>query len=114
MIWLRSVRLVASVLAVVCCATAAPMVLDAWPESPAASHHHHGQHPDSGPDGAPCGSACPCVCCHGQAQVSLPCDVGVGLGVLPVHRHAVAPAGEFQPDDLVQSIFHPPRRLTPA
>ena len=114
MYWLRSVRLIALVLACVCCTAMASVVSDSRTESPHAAHPGGGHCPEPGPDGAPSETGCACVCCPGQIQVSLQHETGIGLGALPVWRHAALPADELQPDDLVQSIFHPPRRLTPA
>jgi hypothetical protein len=111
MIWLRSIRLIA--LALVCC-SAALAVSDSRTEAPHAAHPVGGHCPDSGPDGARSETGCACVCCPGQAPVSLPHETGIGLGALPVCRHPAPPPDELQPDDPVQSIFHPPRRLTPA
>jgi len=112
MFWLRSVRLIAFVFACVCCSAMASVVSDSRTESPAAAHCEGDQCPESGPDGAPCETGC--VCCPGRVPVSMPHEIDVGFGTLPVWRHAALPTDELQPDDLVQSIFHPPRRLTPA
>ena len=106
---LRSVRLVALVLALAC-GTAALAVSDSRTEShPAAGHC-----PESRSGGAPSEAGCTCVCCPGQVTVSLPHDTGIALGALPVCRLLAPQQDELQPDDPVQSIFHPPRRLTPA
>jgi hypothetical protein len=112
MFWLRSVRLIAVVLAFVCCAATASVVSDSRMGSPAAAHCDGDECPESGPDGAPCETGC--VCCPGPVPVSLPHETGVGFGALPVCHHPALPLDELQPDDLVQSIFNPPRRLTPA
>ncbi len=114
MIGLRSIRLITLVLTVVCCATAALVMSELRTDSPSAAHHDGGQCPDSGPDGAPCEAGCACVCCPGQIPVSLPHETGMESGTLPVCRHPGLPLHELQPDDHIQSIFHPPRRLTPA
>jgi len=114
LIWLRSVRFLALVLAVVCGLAAVAMVSDSRAGSPAAAHCDGDQCPESGTDGAPSGTGCACVCCPGQVSGSLPFETDLGLGALPVSRHPALPPDELQPDDSVQSIFHPPRRLTPA
>jgi hypothetical protein len=111
MIWLRSVRLMALVFAVVCGTATASVVSDFHAGSPAA-HCDGDQCPESGPDGAPCATGC--ACCPGRVPLSLPHEIGLGFGALPVCHQPALPAAELQPDDLVQSIFHPPRRLTPA
>jgi hypothetical protein len=112
MFWLRSVRLSALVLALVCCTAMASVVSESRLESSAAAHCDGDQCPESGPDGAPCATGC--ACCPGRVPVSLPLEIGVEFGALPLWRHAALPVAELQPDGLVQSIFHPPRRLTPA
>ena len=112
MIWLRSVRFTALVFALVCCSATVAVVSDSRTDSPATAHCDGDQCPESGPNGAPCATGC--VCCPGRVPVSMPLEMRMGLGDLPVWRRAALPADELQPDDLVQSIFHPPRRLTPA
>ncbi len=112
MFWLRSVRLTALVFALVCCTAMTSVLSDFGMGSPAVTHCNGDQCPESGPDGAPCATGC--ACCPGRVPVFPPHEIGVGFGVLPVWRHAALPADELQPGDLVQSIFHPPRRLTPA
>jgi hypothetical protein len=113
MIWLRSVRLILPVLAFVACA-AAVAVSDSRTEAPHASHPTGAHCPESRPEGAPSGTGCACACCPGKAPISLPQLPDIVLGALPVCRRPAPPHDELQPDDLVQSIFHPPRRLTPA
>jgi hypothetical protein len=112
MFWLRSVRLIALAFAVVGCSTMVAVVSDSRADSPATASCDGDQCPESGPDGAPCATGC--ACCPGRVPVFPPQVIGVGFGALPVWRQAALPADELQPDDLVQSIFHPPRRLTPA
>jgi hypothetical protein len=112
MFWLRSVRLTALVFAVVCCSTTVAVVSDSMTDSPAIASCDGDQCPESGPDGAPCATGC--ACCPGRGPASMQHEIGVGFGTLPVWRRAALPTDELQPDDLVQSIFHPPRRLTPA
>lgn len=112
MIWLRSVRSIALVFSVVCCTAIVSTVRDSMARSSAVAHCDGDRCPESGPDGAPCETGC--ICCPGRVPVSLPLEIGLGLGALPVWRHAALPSDELQPDGLVQSIFHPPRRLTPA
>jgi hypothetical protein len=112
MFWLRSVRLHALVFAVVCCSTTVAVVADSMTESPATASCDGDQCPESGPDGAPCATGC--ACCPGRVPVFLPLEIGVGFSAMPVWRHAALPTDELQPNDLVHSIFHPPRRLTPA
>ena len=112
MFWLRSIRVIALVLVCACCTAMTSVVSDFRAASPAAAHCDGDQCPESGPDGAPCETGC--ACCPGRVPVSVPLETGIGLGALPVCRHAALPLAELQPDELVQSIFHPPRRLTPA
>jgi hypothetical protein len=103
---LRSLRLVALGLALGC-GSVALAVSGARTES----HPVAGHCPVSGPDGASSEAGCTCVCCPGPGTVSLPHDTGIGLGALPVCRLLAPQHDELQADDLVQSIFHPPRRL---
>jgi hypothetical protein len=112
MFWLRSVRLIAFVLAFVCGSATASVMSDFRAGSTATAHCDGDQCPESGPDGAPCATGC--ACCPGRVPVFLPLEIAVGFSALPVGRHAALPTDELQPDDLVQNIFHPPRRLTPA
>lgn len=112
MFGLRSVLLHALVLAVVCCSTTVEVMSDSKTESPVSAHCNGDRCPESGPDGAPCATGC--ACCPGRVPVFLPLEIGVVFSTMPVWRHAALPADELQPDALVQSIFHPPRRLTPA
>jgi hypothetical protein len=112
--WLRSARCIALVLAVAGCAAAALAVSGALTEPVHAAHPAGGHCPDSAPDGDAPEAGCACVCCPGQAPVFLPQQPGLGLGALPACLHPAPPQDELQPDGHVQSIFHPPRRLTPA
>lgn len=114
MIWLRSIRPGVLVLAVVCGMAVVTVTSDFSAGSPHAAHPAGSQCPDPGSNRAPSATDCACVCCPGRVPVSLPHEIGVKSSVLPVWRHPALPADELQPDDLVQSIFHPPRRLTPA
>jgi hypothetical protein len=114
MIGLRSIRLIALGLAVVCCSATALAASDSWTVSPSAAHRDGGRCPDSGPDGTPCETGCACVCCPGQVPVSLLHETGMGLGALTVCRRPALPSDGLQSDDPTRSIFHPPRRLTPA
>jgi hypothetical protein len=107
--WLRSIRLIVPVLVVACCSAALAVSESRTESHPAAAHC-----PASGADGASSEAACACACCPGQTTVSLPDDVGLVLAALPVCRHSAPSRDERRPDDPVRSIFHPPRRLTPA
>lgn len=111
---LRSVWLVVPMLAIVCGAAAAPLLIGLLPGCSATAHHQGGHCPCSGADGTPCASGCPCLGCHAPLQVAVSVDPGLPSGAPAAGRACVVPPDGLHADDPIRSVFHPPRRPASA
>ena len=78
-------------------------------DSGEANHPELASCPDPADDGHPCGPECECTCCPGHATGLVFVAQRFSLRPLPSDEHKARAHDTLHPQDVLLTIFHPPR-----